>query len=90
MLQKGALLFKLVRCGEQVTKFISGEMKSPAKKPAKEKPAKALGRVIIVGAGPAGLAAANHLKVNPVKQDPPEHSFPARLLPVHADLVPAT
>lgn len=49
--------------GEQVTKFISGEMKSPAKKPAKEKPAR-LGRVIIVGAGPAGLAAANHLKVH--------------------------
>ena len=51
-----------VCCGEQVTKFISGEMKSPSKKPAKQKPAKVEGRVIIVGAGPAGLAAANHLQ----------------------------
>ena len=50
-------------CGAQVTKFISGEMKSPGKKPAKQKPAKVVGRVIIVGAGPAGLAAAKHLKV---------------------------
>ena len=46
-----------------MTKFISGEMKSPGKKPAKQKPAQVVGRVIIVGAGPAGLAAANHLKV---------------------------
>ena len=46
-----------------MTNFITtGKMKKPGKKPATEKVAK-LGKVIIVGAGPAGLAAANHLKV---------------------------
>ena len=49
-------------CGEQVTKFITGEMKTPSKKATKDKAAK-LGKVIIVGAGPAGLAAAKHLQV---------------------------
>jgi hypothetical protein len=48
--------------GEQVTKFITGEMKTPSKKAAKDKAAK-LGKVLIVGAGPAGLAAAKHLQV---------------------------
>ncbi len=62
IVEKQLCLLRSVHCGEQVTKFICGEMKSPAKKPAKEKPAK-IGKVIIVGAGPAGLAAANHLKV---------------------------
>lgn len=47
-----------------MTKFITGEMKSPSKKPDKDKAPK-LGRVVIVGAGPAGLAAAKHLQVCP-------------------------
>ena len=51
-----------VGCGEQVTKFITGEMKTPSKKASKDKAA-ILGKVIIVGAGPAGLAAAKHLQV---------------------------
>ena len=51
-----------VGCREQVTKFITGEMKTPSKKATKDKAAK-LGKVIIVGAGPAGLAAAKHLQV---------------------------
>ncbi len=46
-----------------MTEFITtGKMKKSGKKAVTEKAAK-LGKVIIVGAGPAGLAAANHLKV---------------------------
>ena len=45
----------------QVTLFIHGKMKGPNNKKT-DKPAK-LGKVVIVGAGPAGLAAAKHLQV---------------------------
>ena len=50
-------------CLPQVLAFIQGKASSPAEAAPEEKPAKVKGRVIIVGAGPAGLAAAMHLKV---------------------------
>lgn len=69
-----------VGCGEQVTKFITGEMKTPSKKATKDKAA-ILGKVIIVGAGPAGLAAAKHLQVLPSSSCVGAHANPA-LLPL--------
>ena len=45
----------------QVMAFLSGD---PQVQPPKQAPKKSRGRVIVVGAGPAGLAAGLHLKVN--------------------------
>lgn len=47
----------------QVLAFIQGKAPLTAGATPEEQPAKVKGRVIIVGAGPAGLAAAMHLKV---------------------------
>ena len=41
--------------------FLSGD---PQVQPPRQAPKKSRGRVIVVGAGPAGLAAGLHLKVN--------------------------
>lgn len=57
-------------CPPQVLAFIQGKAPSPAEPAPKEKPAKVKGRVIIVGAGPAGLAAAMHLKVRMFRRSP--------------------
>ena len=43
--------------------FIQGKAPSAAEAALEEQPARVKGRVVIVGAGPAGLAAAMHLKV---------------------------
>jgi NADPH-dependent 2,4-dienoyl-CoA reductase/sulfur reductase-like enzyme len=47
----------------QVTLFCAGKL-PPASKKAKKKAKAKPGKVIVVGAGPAGLAAALHLKVH--------------------------
>ncbi|KAK9826354.1 hypothetical protein WJX81_001448 [Elliptochloris bilobata] len=47
---------------ESVLAYIQGTTLPVAEAAAKARPAKVKGRVIIVGAGPAGLAAATHLK----------------------------
>ena len=54
----------------QVLAFIQGKAPSPAEAAPEEKPAKVKGRVVIVGAGPAGLAAAMHLKVRMLRRGP--------------------
>ena len=46
----------------QVNEFLDGNLGPPSKKAKKKAKAKP-GKVIVVGAGPAGLAAALHLKV---------------------------
>lgn len=57
-------------CSPQVLAFIQGKAPSPAEAAPEEKPAKVKGRVVIVGAGPAGLAAAMHLKVGMLRRGP--------------------
>ena len=57
-------------CPPQVLAFIQGKAPSPAEAAPEEKPAKVKGRVVIVGAGPAGLAAAMHLKVRMLRRGP--------------------
>lgn len=71
---------KLTGCPTQVTAFIHGKMKVPSKK-GKARPAN-LGKVVIVGAGPAGLAAAKHLQVvfNAHSQQLPNSLSPFRSL----------
>ena len=47
---------------EQVLAFIKGTAKKPPK-PKKTDVKPAVGHVVVIGAGPAGLAAARHLQV---------------------------
>ena len=71
----------------QVTDFLQGRLSAPAAS-SSAGPAKLNGTVIVIGAGPAGLTAAHHLKVSPQEANRCQQHIACALCPHPRALLP--